>query len=150
MRFGTCFAIIAMTMCAGGCGARLQSPQGGSPEESKAVTATKADDVEAILRREKWQSRSGLSSGVAWQFVDGGKVLIHDGGNVDESYRWEIVSRNESARKITIKFWKPGDTEHRQWTFTFGPEGQPAQKENFVYRGAAIVDSDETLLYPMN
>jgi hypothetical protein len=150
MRFRTCFAIVAATMSVGGCGARLPSPQADSPEASSTVAAIKADDVESILKRGKWQSRSGISNGVAWQFADGGKVLIYDGGEVDESYRWEVISRNEANRKITIKFWKPGDSRFRKWIFSFGAEGEPAQVENFVYKGDAIVDSEDYLRYPID
>lgn len=150
MSWRICFVIAALITSVGGCGAGVQTPQVDSPEASKAVTATKADDVESILKRGKWESRSGISRGVAWGFADGGKVLIYDGGEVDEAYRWEVVSRNEASRKITIKFWRPDDRDHRKWTFAFGADGEPAQVESFTYKGSAIVDSDEYVRYPVD
>lgn len=121
-----------------------------SREASKTATAANADDVEAILQRGKWQSRSGISTGVMWRFTGGGNVLIYDGGKLDKAYRWEVVSRDEANRKITIKLWKPEDREHRKWTFAFGAEGTPAQVESYSYKGSVIVGSDDYLVYPID
>jgi hypothetical protein len=48
------------------------------------------------------------------------------------------------------KFWKPGANEHREWTFAFGADGEPATVESFVYRGSSIRKSEEYLRYPVD
>ncbi len=134
-----------------GCGKATQEEPSSQPAQSNNVLAVdKPTDVESVLKTGKWQSRSGLSNGVAWQFADGGRVLIHDGSEVDESHQWKVLSRNESERKIRVKFWNPDETEHREWEFTFGGSNSPATVKSFIYEGSRMKDSDEYLRYPIN
>jgi hypothetical protein len=77
------FAILALGLIIGaGCSPTSRRDGTDVGEGESAVTReSQATDVEAVLKRGKWQSRPG---GVAWQFADGGKVYIHDGsGDVD-------------------------------------------------------------------
>jgi hypothetical protein len=139
--------VISTTACGRVSRLERSSDTDGIQRESSQA---KTSDVESVLRRGKWQSRSGLSNGVAWQFADGGRVLIHDGGEIDESHQWKVISRNESERKIRIKFWNPDEVEHREWEFAFGAEGSPAKVNSFVYKGSQITDSDAYLRYPVD
>jgi len=133
-----------------GCGVRQSTDTPMAENRGNSSSPSEAKDVESVLKRTKWQSRSGFSNGVSWQFMVSGKVLIQDGGETDESYRWEVISRNESEQKIAIKFWKPGNEEHQEWRFTFGGDGEPAHMDRFKYKGSKILDSDHGLLrYPV-
>ena len=141
----------AIVLCCLGCEGQRVIDRPIPENSGNSLPPAEAKDVESVLKRKKWQSRSGFSNGVSWKFVDGGKVLIWNGGETDESYRWEVISRNESERKITIKFWKPGNEDHQEWKFTFGGDGEPAHMDRFKYKGSKIVDSDSDLLrYPVD
>jgi len=106
--------------------------------------------VESMLRRGRWEKRTGFSAGLSWEFIDGGCVRIYDtGGEIDESFRWEPISRNENSRKIRIKYWRPSreDGEHREWAFTFAPDGLSAEVTNFVYKRGQLADSSTSTMY---
>jgi hypothetical protein len=149
MRLVICMAMACMVISTA-CGRHSQveqSTQTGPQVEH--LRKAESNDVESMLKKGKWQSRSGLSNGVAWKFADGGKVLIYDGGEVNESHQWKVISRNEGERKIRIKFWNPDETEHREWVFEFQPDGNPAKVDSFIYEGSRLKDSDEYLRYPI-
>jgi hypothetical protein len=116
----------------------------------QVVSEAKRHDVESNLRRGKWQSRSGLSNGVAWQFADGGRVFVYDGGDIDESFRWRVISKNENEQKIRIKFWNPDEFDYREWEFRFASDGDPAQVSSFIFKSAGLTNSEEYLRYPVD
>lgn len=129
--------LVALVCC--GCGTRL--PPANESHESVAMRPTEttrppasgASGVESLLLAGRWTKRDGLSRGVVWQFDAGGRVLVTDGGNVDESYRWEVLARNEGARSITIKYRSTIDppNDFREWKLTFAPDGKSAMLENW-------------------
>lgn len=140
------FFFAAVLFCvASGCSNNAADRPSASSGSGQVV----AKDVESLLKRGKWEKRSGLGNGMSWQFVNGGKVLIHTGGEVDESFRWEVLSRDEGERMLRIKYWRPsrGDKEHREWKFSFAPDGSSAVVDNFEYRDGRMHDSSESTMY---
>ena len=108
-----------------------------------------ADDVESVLKSGRWEKRSGLGNGMAWQYLDGGKVRIYNGGEVDEAYRWEVLSRNEGQKTLKIRYWRPADTtnEHREFVFKFAPDGETAEVENWLHKNGQIDLRGESTQY---
>lgn len=152
MRLSALFVVVSLVGgAAGGC---QNESTAVDRREDLAVDpprapAKPADDVESILKRGKWEKRSGLGSGMAWQYLDGGRVKIYDGSEVDEAYRWEVMSRNEAERKIRIRYWKPaeGTNEHREFVFKFSPSGDTAEVENWLRKNGQIELRGESTQY---
>jgi hypothetical protein len=119
--------------------------------EAKAAQPSQAPagDVESVLKSGRWEKRSGLGSGMAWQYLDGGRVRIYDGGEIDESYRWEVLSRNEGQKTIKIRYWRPADTsnEHREFVFKFASGGDTAEVENWLRKNGKIEMRGESTQY---
>jgi hypothetical protein len=140
------FVCVAAVLCvSSGC----SNDAGGPPTASGGSGQATAKDVESLLKNGKWEDRSGLGNGMSWKFVNGGKVLIQTGGEIDESFRWEVLSRDEGERMLRIKYWRPsrGDREHREWKFSFAPDGSSAVVDNFEYRDGRMHDSSESTMY---
>jgi hypothetical protein len=138
-----CAAVLFCTVC--GC----SNVAGDRPSASSGSEKVVTNDVESLLKTGRWEKRSGLGNGMSWQFENGGKVLIRSGGEVDESYRWEVISRDEGAREITIRYWRPsrGDKDHREWKFHIAGDRSSAVVDNFEYRDGRMHDSSEDTMY---
>lgn len=124
-------------------------PRSPLPPGAAVATAVDGDDVESILKSGRWEKRAGLGAGMAWQYLDGGIVKIYDGSEVDEAYRWEVMSRNEAERKIRIRYWKSADSakEHREFVFRFSPSGETAEVENWLHKNGQIELRGESTEY---
>lgn len=113
------------------------------------------------LQRGKWYQKAksyrndggrwvpdGGGAGIAWEFLDDGRVHIYDGDEVDQSYRWEILSKNEET-KVTIKYWSVTSLpdEFATWEFVFASDLRSAEVERVRYAGGKIDDSAEATWY---
>jgi len=117
--------------------------------EPYGVRQDAATDVESVLKSGRWEKRAGLGRGMSWQYLDGGRVKIYDGSEINEAYKWEVISRNEAERKIKIRYWKSADTtnEHREFVFKFSPDGDSAEVENWLRKNGQIEWRDESTQY---
>lgn len=126
------------------CGCSDQRPVSNTPPAAVGVAereAKRPSDVKSLLMSGRWLSTNGLSQGMIWRFNDGGQVFIEDtGGSIDESYRWEVISRNEGSRSIEIKYFQSSDppNDYREWKWQFSPDGQSARIDNYRRKNGAI------------
>jgi hypothetical protein len=118
-------------------------------------------DPAGLLQRGKWyqQARSYQNQGgkrvpadggkgLGWQFLDSGRVHIFDGEDVDQSFRWEVLSKND-RNKVRIKYSSVTNLpdEFAIWEFVISRDFTSAEVTRVKYKGGQIVDSSEGTMY---
>jgi hypothetical protein len=118
-------------------------------------------DPAGLLQRGKWyqqaksyQNQGGRwvpadgGKGLGWQFLDSGRVHIYDGDDVDQSFRWEVLSKNDRD-KVRIKYSSVTNLpdEFATWEFVISRDLTSAEVTRVKYKGGQIVDSSEGTMY---
>lgn len=86
--------------------------------------------VEKRLIFGRWKTVEGPSTNTIWEYEPSGKMRVFNGTAINESYRWEILGRDEEEQTIRIKCWSITDPPDKY---------QDVEYRFVTYQSAAVV-----------